>query len=51
MGDRNLTKRTANMKRAKIRDLTVTKADHVKGGSLDRRTVVFLVPPKDLVAK
>ncbi len=43
-------KRTRTAKRAKSRDLTV-HADHVKGGSLDSRVIVFLVPPKELVAK
>jgi hypothetical protein len=44
-------KRAPATNRAKIRDLAVTNAGHVKGGSLDRRTTVFLVPPKELVAK
>ena len=49
---KSMGKRAATTKRAKLRDLTVTKAGHVKGGSkLDRRITVFLVPPTEPVAK
>jgi len=45
-------KRAPTTHRAKSRDLPVTNAGHVKGGSqLDGRITVFVVPPKELVVK
>jgi hypothetical protein len=44
-------KRAKTTKRAKTRDLTLPHGGHVKGGSLDSRVTVFLVPPKELVVK
>jgi len=44
-------KRALTTKRAKIRDLTPTDTGHVKGGSLDGRIILFLVPPKELGPK
>ena len=50
MGNRKVTKRAATTKRATVRDLTVKKAGHLKGG-VDRRVVLFVVPPTAGVAK
>jgi len=44
-------KRALTTKRAKIRNLTLPNASHVKGGALEHRVTVFLVPPKELVVK